>query len=401
MTTDNKMLVIEDDPDIGRLVSQIVEPLGWDCTVTASADLSQEALAMLPAVIFLDLVLPDIDGIQFLHQLSRFNSTSQIVLMSGVGQRVLETTEVLARTLGLVVVGTLQKPFAVEDVEAVLSKLRMVPIARRNHQRPDWDPDENDVKTGISNRQFILHYQPQISVATRSLVGVEALVRWMHPDRGLLLPGHFISRVEQLGLLDDMTWSLLSLSASEWPWLCRLSGLSPQLSLNVSVGCLHDLNFPDRIFAFLHSRGLRPDKVTLEVTESGLITDLKSTLEVMVRLRMRGIHLAIDDFGTAYAVMEHLRHIPATELKIDRSFVQNIEHSHSDRVVVQKTIEIGHALGMTVTAEGVEAPSQLDFLATHGCDVAQGFLFAKPMNAVDTLAWIESFGATRRYPHAT
>jgi EAL domain-containing protein (putative c-di-GMP-specific phosphodiesterase class I) len=169
------------------------------------------------------------------------------------------------------------------------------------------------------------------------------------------------------------------------------SGEMPMLCLNVSAISLLDLRFPDILAALLKKRGVPANKLLLEITESGLIKELTSTLDVLSRLRLKGIQLSIDDFGTGYSMMRQLQRIPATELKIDKSFVKCILENRCDEILVQKTIEIGHELGMIVVAEGVETIEQLAFLRASHCDTVQGFLFSRPLAADDLAVWLQSY----------
>jgi EAL domain-containing protein (putative c-di-GMP-specific phosphodiesterase class I) len=161
------------------------------------------------------------------------------------------------------------------------------------------------------------------------------------------------------------------------------------LSLNVSAHSLHDLALPDRLLALTHEYGVSPSQIVLEITESGLVRELATALDILTRLRLKQFQLSIDDFGTGYAMMQQLRHVPATELKIDRSFVQDVLTDDRASVVVQKTIELGHDLGMRVVAEGVETSTHLALLRARACDIAQGYLFSRPLAGPDLLAWLE------------
>jgi len=163
------------------------------------------------------------------------------------------------------------------------------------------------------------------------------------------------------------------------------------LSINISVSSLHDLSFPDFMATLLVKYDLRPERVVLEITESGILPELSRTLDVLSRLRMKGIRLSIDDFGVGYSMMRQLRQIPATELKIDRSFVQKSESSVADRLLVRKMVEIGHELGLRVVAEGVETKQQMEFLGSLQCNIAQGFLISKPMPFEQLAGWLSSW----------
>jgi EAL domain-containing protein (putative c-di-GMP-specific phosphodiesterase class I) len=165
------------------------------------------------------------------------------------------------------------------------------------------------------------------------------------------------------------------------------------LSMNESVYSLHDLKFPDNLVALADKHGISPANITIEITESGLIKELSNTLDILTRLRMKKIKLSIDDFGTGYAMMQQLKVIPATELKIDKSFILDMHLNEQDGIIVQKTIEMGHELGMHVIAEGVETLDQLNFLKLHGCDSAQGYFFSRPLPPGEFVTWLETYRA--------
>ena len=228
------------------------------------------------------------------------------------------------------------------------------------------------------------------SLSDNRVVGIEALVRWQHPERGTIFPDNFIPITERLGLIDDLGWIVARLGLEEYSSLIQITEDELTLSINISVGSLRDLTFPDRLLALLHHHGISPGQLIVEITESGLIKELSSALDVLTRLRMKGVKLSIDDFGTGYSMMQQLSLVPANELKIDKSFVQNIHTGDSDRVMVMKTIEIAHELDMSVIAEGVETKAQLDFLKEHNCDVVQGYLFSRPIPADALGRWLLS-----------
>jgi EAL domain-containing protein (putative c-di-GMP-specific phosphodiesterase class I) len=163
------------------------------------------------------------------------------------------------------------------------------------------------------------------------------------------------------------------------------------LSLNASVNSLCDLNFPDILLSIARAHQLSPASITIEVTETGIIKELPRTLDILTRLRMKQFKLSIDDFGTGYAMMKQFKTIPATELKIDKCFVQEMMENNRDQIMVQKTIEMGHELGMQVMAEGVETQQQMDFLSLHDCDGAQGYLFSRPIPTTEMERWLKEY----------
>jgi EAL domain-containing protein (putative c-di-GMP-specific phosphodiesterase class I) len=236
-----------------------------------------------------------------------------------------------------------------------------------------------------------VYYQPQIHIPSGRVIGVEALVRWQHPKRGLIFPDSFLGYMEEFGLMDRLGWIVADRGMSDVRDFANGSGMAFMLSLNASVSSLRNLNFPDILISIAEKHGVSPASVTIEIIETGLLRDLSRTLDTLTRLRMKRVKVSIDDFGTGYAMMQQVRDIPATELKIDKSFVMEMHNNERDRIVVQKTIEMGHELGMNVVAEGVETREQLNFLHLKGCDSAQGYFFSRPLPANEMVTWLHEY----------
>ena len=387
-----KILVIDDENDVGEFVCSAAEEMGLECIATTDAAAFLEALKPTTTLILLDLMMPEFDGIELLRLLAEQNCKTGIILMSGVGKRTLESASQLAETLGLTIVGHLQKPFRLADLEAVLRR-HAEPAAP-----PPVEPDlhfigKEELLHAITNNEFVLHYQPQVEIKSGLVFGVEALVRWQHPERGLIFPDSFIGRLEEFGLIDQLGWLVVNLGMSEIGQFADNDGIAPTLSVNESVYSLHDLKFPDVFIALAEKHGIAPCKVTIEITEGGLIKELSNTLDILTRLRMKQVKLSIDDFGVGYAMMQQLKNIPATELKIDRAFVRDMQDNDRDRIMVQKTIEMGHELGMRVIAEGVETKEQLELLRLAGCDSAQGYYFSRALPATELVGWLKTYRA--------
>jgi len=391
MSPIEQILVIDDDSDVVEFITAAAQKLDLCCTTATTATPFLEALTPDTTLILLDLLMPEMDGIELLRLLGERQCKAGIVLMSGTGRRIIETAGQFAQSIGLNVVGQLQKPFRLKDLEAILSMRREPLRTQGSGQRPRVASLDAELHNAIERDEFVLHYQPQIDLGTDKVIGVEALVRWQHPERGLVFPDEFIAHAEALGLVDRLGWIVANRAMEEVVLFADKDSSVPVLSMNVSVYSLRDLKFPDTYLALLEKNNMTAENTILEITESGLIQELSATLDVLTRLRLKKVNLSIDDFGTGYSMMQQLRHIPATELKIDKSFVQNMHGTDSDRVMVQKTIEIGHELGMKVVGEGVETPEQLELLRANSCDIVQGYMFSRPLPVKDLQVWLQKY----------
>jgi diguanylate cyclase (GGDEF)-like protein len=260
---------------------------------------------------------------------------------------------------------------------------------------PDADPFEpkrlsliSDLRRGIDHGQLVLHYQPKIDLAAGCTVGVEALVRWQHPQFGLLGPDRFVRLAEQTGQIRAMTSWLLEEGIRELAsW--REFQIELDLCLNLTVRDLLDEDLPFEVGALLEQKGLQQARLTFEMTESAILRDPGRARRSLERLAGMGVKLAIDDFGTGYSSLSHLRFLPVKELKIDKSFVINMMGDGNDAAIVRSTIDFGHNLGLTVTAEGIEDEQILEMLCGLGCDQAQGFLIGRPMPSDALLTWLD------------
>jgi diguanylate cyclase (GGDEF)-like protein len=241
------------------------------------------------------------------------------------------------------------------------------------------------LRSGLHS-QIVLHYQPKCRSTDGSVVGVEALVRWEHPERGLLSPAQFLPAAENAGLIVPMTMLILDEALRQVAYW-RDDGLDLNVAVNVSARHLTDADFPPQLAALLASYGLPGGALTLEVTESSMMSDPKRAAQVLRRIRELDIAVAIDDFGTGYSSLAYLRDLSATEVKIDQSFVQSAQHDPRNLAIVRAAADLGHSLGLQVVAEGVENSETAALMADSGCDLLQGFLILPPVPAVEVAEW--------------
>jgi diguanylate cyclase (GGDEF)-like protein len=237
-----------------------------------------------------------------------------------------------------------------------------------------------DLDGALNQHQFVLHYQPKIDIASGATFGAEALVRWQHPSRGLLYPDAFLPVVEQNGLMNALT-SLVLRAAVRQLVIWKEDGLHISIAVNLSASDLLDDSLADRIEALLREHSLPVAALELEITESVIMLDPERARTVLEALRRLGLRIAIDDYGTGYCALAYLRDLPVDELKLDRSFALRVTTDSSSAAIVRSTIELAHALGLQVVAEGVEDRQTLDALKSFGCDYAQGYYFSRPVPA--------------------
>ena len=243
-----------------------------------------------------------------------------------------------------------------------------------------------DLRKAVAAKEFELFYQPKIDAKSGKVTAVEALLRWKHPARGLLLPSTFIPIAERFGLIGAIgNWVIEDACRQSRQW--REKGVRMRVAINLSAHQMRQDDIVERITDALQAHKIHPSLLTCEITESAAMEDTKTTQTTFRRLGELGTHLSIDDFGTGYSSLSYLRKLPAEELKIDRSFIQDLEHSADARAVVDAVIKLAHALGLKVVAEGVENQRQQQVLVQMGCDELQGFLFAKPMSARALMLW--------------
>ena len=247
----------------------------------------------------------------------------------------------------------------------------------------------SELRQAIEKEQLHIYYQPKVSVKTGQVYGAEALVRWQHPKHGFISPDEFIPMAERTRVIKHLTSWVLKQSfrhCAEW----RKLGWELIISLNLSAKDLHDPELPDVMAGVAAAANIKPGWMMLEITESSIMTDPERAMEVIQRLHEMGYKLSIDDFGTGYSSLAYLKRMPLTELKIDKSFVADLLNSENDALIVKATINLAHNLGLQVTAEGVETQDVMDTLSGYHCDLAQGYLFSKPIPFDAFSAWLQS-----------
>ena len=368
----NKLLVIDDQVDLCEFISEAASALGFETRAVTEPDAFRRAVhEFQPTVVVLDLQMPGADGIELLRYLGERGSKAQVLVASGMDQRVLSTAEQIGRSQGLSMLGALQKPILLADLEATL----------RRCIRGDTPITPETLAAALDRRELQVHYQPKatrVSPGRWIVEGVEALARWQHPTLGFVSPVRFIPLAEKNGLIRRLTEQVLETALTqcrEWDAL----GMHLSVAVNLSPQLLNDLSFPDHVARMAAQVGADARRIVFEVTESAAMFDPGTTMDVLTRMRVKNFGLSIDDFGTGYSSLKQLYLMPFSELKIDTSFVRDVFAHEDARTMVETMVLLAHKLRLTACAEGVESQEVLDYLDTVGCDRAQGYFIGRPM----------------------
>lgn len=238
----------------------------------------------------------------------------------------------------------------------------------------------NDLRQGLAKEEFFLHYQPLVDLNTYRIIGLESLVRWQHPTRGVIPPGEFIPIAEQIGLIDRLGQWVLQKACTDIGAVCREGIAEIPVAVNVSGRQFRHRDLIAKIQKALGESELAPSMLELELTENVLMDDSTDYASMLNQIKKMGVKISIDDFGTGYSSFRYLKTFPIDTLKIDRSFIQDLPHNGHNASLVASMIDMGHSLGLSVLAEGVETEEQVEFLKSYDCDRAQGFLFARPQS---------------------
>jgi len=394
------VLVIDDQEFVVNQTRRILNKLGITNVLAASS--GESALELLdtselrPQLLVCDINMPDMDGVALLRHLGLRVSISDmkfgLIFVSGVDERILTTVEALGRSHNLYVLGSIQKPIKTASLLELLREFDPEHVQPRKAGVQSISPDE--LLEGITAGRLELYYQPKISIRDRAFVGVEALARWQHPERGLLAPDTFIPLAEQLGQIDTLTESVIRQALAQCAsW--QLAGERIPVAVNYSLDSLVNLIQPEFISMLAREYGVSEELLTIEMTETLVMHDAAIIIEVLTRMRLHGVGLSLDDFGTGHATLERLQQLPFTELKLDKSFVTAARTDARARTILESSVALGKALGLKLVAEGVEDQACWDIVQALGCDEAQGFLIARPMPGADLLSWLQEWRASQ------
>ena len=384
-------LIVDDDYIMHRMTSVILSDLG--VSTVNSALSGNEALEMIAAsnggidLVICDLHMPGMDGVEFIRHLASQDYKGSLILTSGESSRILKTVEKLAFEHDLHVVGVMEKPATVTKVSELLESMDQ--MQQEGTQMMDSFTLAELEQAIASRDQLDTFFQPKVEIKTGQVVGLEALVRWNHPKRGLIRPDSFIQMAEENGLISDLTQVVCNKALSYAAQLKNM-GFDLNIGINISVDSLTNLEWPDRVSALLEQSGLEPSSITFEITESRLMEHLSVALDILSRLSLKRFNLSIDDFGTGYSSMEQLQRVPFSEFKIDRAFVHGV-NDDSARAILESTVLLAKRLEMKVVAEGVEDQKDWDLVAELGCDQVQGYYVSRPLPFNNLVKWLDDW----------
>ncbi|EMY76394.1 cyclic diguanylate phosphodiesterase (EAL) domain protein [Leptospira weilii serovar Ranarum str. ICFT] len=394
-------MILDDEEEIAGILGDLAKQCGFEVTVTHEAGVFFEKLSENTEHIILDLMIPGVDGVDVLRMLSGKKVSVSIILISGADRRVLQSAEALAIQYGLKISGVLEKPIRIQEYQKVLMGLisdqkknessNTFAPAKKTSKEPPSAISAEEIEIAIREDQMLLFYQPKIDFKTGTVSGFESLVRWSHPERGLIFPDSFIPTLESYpSLMDAMTEKLILQALSQCSvWNKQFPGIA--VAVNVSPVSMNKLILPETISKMIEGFGLKNNQLIVEVTETQLLENIISTLDILTRIRLRGIGLSVDDFGIGYSSLKQIHRYPFTELKIDRSFVSVAPYDKEALFICQAAIDLGHKLGMTVVAEGIETAEVGELMKKQGCDKGQGYFYSKPMPANATLPFLSTF----------
>jgi EAL domain-containing protein (putative c-di-GMP-specific phosphodiesterase class I) len=374
-----RLLIIDDETDICELIADVAEARGFEVKTVSDPALVEAALhEFKPHALMMDLMMPGTDGVELLRNLGEVIKGKAVVLMSGHDQRVLNSAKRLGAAHGINVVATQEKPLHIEALRATLDSLKSAQGAQEEKQAA--------VEGIVDFSGLIVFYQPIVDMESCKVKGCEALVRWQHPEAGLLSPDAFLPKLDEAGMR-ALTESVMKMAVRDAAEL-QAQGFPLPISVNMTVSTLLDLAVPDRLDELCKQHNVAPERINIEVTEGEAMREVRKVMDVLTRFRLRGFGLAIDDFGTGYSSLRELQRLPFGVMKMDKSFVLDMADNRDSQVITHAIIDLGHALSLKIVAEGIESARVWNLLKDRHCDYAQGYFISKPLPLADLLKWL-------------
>lgn len=378
-----RILIVDDDSEIREVLREFLGR-NYACVTLDSAEKAIRALTTQHFhLILTDIAMTSMTGIEMLPHAAELAPDSVVVMISG--QR---TIEVAIEAIRAGAFDYITKPF---ELEAVNTVVRRALNHQRDRQKYRNSTDElnareaRELTDAVGRQEFVVYYQPQIEIQTRSVVGAEALVRWQHPELGLLAPRYFITRAEESGVINRIGELVLREACVQTRLWQEHGRENFRIAVNASPKQLAQKDFIAQVASALADSGLAARSLEIEVTETSLMQNAESGIQTLAALREMGVRIAIDDFGTGYSSLSYLKRLPLDSVKLDASFVKDATTDPDDAALVMAIITLAHNLRLKVIAEGIEREDQLALLRLLRCDEGQGYLFGKPAAGLDRI----------------
>ncbi len=375
-----RVLIVDDEVDMADMVAAVAARASWQTDTTHDSAGFKAAYGRgVPDAVVIDLHLGVTDGIELLRFLADKKFTGRVALMSGFDDRVLRAAEEIARLLGLKIAGVMRKPARVTDIRTLLDRIK--------GQAEPLTPAHMSQAMDAGHMRF--HYQPISAMNGLATVKVEALARWNDPTRGYVPPAEFIRVMEgDSALMDRFTlWAVETALAGTAN--LKAAGRRLPVAVNVSAVNLTSLDFPDRVAELARRYNVAPSSLVLEITETAATSDPTVTMDILTRLRLKGFGLAIDDFGTGYSSLVALHRLPFSEIKIDKSFVDEVQDHKEAASIVKTVCDLARNLNLACVAEGVESGAAVQTLKELGVNLFQGFFISPPLPPEELERWLE------------
>lgn len=384
------VLIVDDDELLRRSVRRILTSIGIE-QIEEAGD-GYRALELLrgashPDVVICDLRMPNMDGITLIRHFADEGYSGHFIIISGEDDRLIASVAELARGHDLSLLGAVEKPVRRSQLEALmLAATERQPTVAETHTKP---VTAEELSRLIDQGSIRVVYQPKVDVRSRRVVGVEALSRLEVAPKVIVGPASFLDTATNADLMMELSTAMIAESVHQVSTWQQSDGIELRLAVNITVDSLKNSHMPEFLIERLNNAGITPARITFEVTETQIVANSKLPMEIFNRLHLMGVKLSIDDFGTSYSSFLQLKSLPFKELKIDRSFVSEALRDRAARAIIESSVVLAQRLGIRVVAEGVETPSEWDFIESLGVDEIQGFLVAKPMDAASFTAWMK------------
>jgi EAL domain-containing protein (putative c-di-GMP-specific phosphodiesterase class I)/FixJ family two-component response regulator len=390
------VIIVDDDVFTNKVICTQLGKLGFSDLQGFTDPL--KALDFLRAnidrigLIVCDLQMPTLDGIEFVREVAHEGYTGQVILVSGEDPRLLRSAQRLVEAMGLSTLGAIQKPVKLDTLTSIFEKALAVKKVTSSQVF-----GVEDVRRAFANNELINYYQPKVDLLTGLVVGAEALIRWAHPEHGVVFPGAFLPALEEGGFDDELLMHVLTGTTGVLQLLRDTKTEQPdfKVAVNLTDVNLADARLPEKLVALVQTYGVATKNLVLEVSENratGARTKYNSTLS---RLALKGFPLSLDDFGAGKTTMNDLSDIAISEIKFDRDFVHNVHRDSAQKMSLHSCIKMAEALDLITVAEGVEEIEDWEVLKSLGCNVVQGYIIAKPMPIDLLTSWLHQWAENR------